>query len=225
MEKKAILKYVLIGSLVIGLLLSSYFSISYYYSSEALTRRIQGATLENAEGFWLSLNYATYALETLESEAKRANASISDEVRAVARENARTAIRHFGWHIGSARYFLYTFRVYLFPSYEDALLIVEHLLWDMSVTGRGGLRDALEHLMSRWSTDISMVANAFEEINLLASDKINEMGLELAESFAHTSRRDGVVYFFEVDHSRLENTILIANELGAIFDELVAEHA
>lgn len=223
----------LIGALVIGLLLSSYFSLHYYSSSQELTERIQGATSETAVGFHFSLLSATLALESLESEATRANASISYDVREVACENARTLVRHFRQHILSARHFLFTFRLYLLPSYGESLLIVEKLFWNMSASGLGGLSDTLDYLtdLSLWRTNVSMVANAFEELNLVASDKISEMGHELPEAFEGVKRFTGDMdrfigmESFRIDHSRLENVVLIANELRTILNEWVVKYS
>ena len=233
MDKRAILEYVLVGALVIGLLLSSYFSLHYYSSSQELTERIQGATAETAEGFHDSLGLATLALESLESEAKRANASTSYDVREVACENARTLVRHFRGHVLSARRFLFTFRLYLLPSYGESLQIVEKLLWNMSFGGLGGLSDTLDYLtdFSLWRTNVSMVANAFEELNLVASDKISELGNELPEAVEAVKRFTGDMKrfigmeSFRIDHPRLENVILVANELRTILNEWVVKYS
>ena len=226
------IRSVLMGAVLAILVISAALNIYYYRSSQETTERIQGATFETAWGFEHSLNYATWALESLESEAKRANASLSNDMRAVARENAHTLIRHFQWHIYSARRFLFAFRLYLLPSYGESLLIVESLLDYMSVGGLGGFSDTLDYLMSLWWTNVSMVANAFEEINLVASDKIREMGNELLEAFEGCIRRftgDMKRFIgmesFRIDHSRLENVVLVASELRTILNEWVAKYS
>lgn len=204
------LKYVSIGVLVVVLLVSSYFAVYYYNSSQALTRRIQGATLEAAREFHHSLLYATDVLESLEYETER--------------ENIRDLIDYFRLYIYSARGFLHTLRIYLLPSYEDSLLIVEDLLWNMSVTSLGGVSYTFEHLLDLWSTNASIVTTAFKELNQVASEKIDDMGFELAEAF-ESLRRNGVVQIFKIIPSRIENVVLIANDLEAILNEWVIKYS
>ena len=204
------LKYVSIGVLVVVLLVSSYFAVYYYNSSQALMRRIQGATLESAREFRFSLSHATVVLESLEHETER--------------ENIRDSIGYFRWYIYSARGLLHTLRIYLIPSYEDSLLIVEDLLWNMSVPSLGGVGYTFEYLLDLWSTNASTVTTAFKELNQVASEKIYEMGFELAEAF-ESRRRDGIVQTFKIIPSRIENVVLIANDLEAIFNEWVIKYS
>ena len=196
------LKYVLVGALIVVLLVSSYFGVYYYNSSKALAGRIQGATLEAARGFHFSLLHATTILE---SEADP--------------ENIRALICYLGDHIYSAIRFLRALRIYLLPSYEDSLLVIEDLLWSIIVSGLGGVSDTFRGL-----TNVSMVIDAFEELNLVASEQINEMGFELAEAF-ESLRRDHTVQTFKVDPSRIENAVLIANDLKTILNEWITKYS
>ena len=201
------LKYVLVGALVVVLIVSSYFGFYYYNSSKALTRRIQGATLEAARGFDHSLDYATEILEALASEANESR--VFD------------LIQYFRWYIYSAIRFLSAFRAYLLPSYEDSLQVVENLLWNMSAGGWGGVSDTLDHLLG---TNLSTMTAAFKELNQVASEKIREMGFELAEAF-ESLRRDHTVQTFKIDPTRLENVVLIANDLKTILNEWVTKYS
>jgi len=69
------LKHVSIGVLVVVLLVSSYFAVYYYNSSQALMRRIQGATLESAREFRFSLSHV---LLSWSPWSMRQNAKISE---------------------------------------------------------------------------------------------------------------------------------------------------
>jgi hypothetical protein len=231
LRKRDVLKYALVAALVAALLVSSYLVV-YYYGYYARTHeRIQAATAATASAFEDSLYYATLTLESLESEAKHANASLSYDIRAIAHENAHTLIRQFHWHIRSARRSLDAFRLYLLPSYGESLLTVRELLLNMSVGGLEGVSDTLDYLMSLWYTNVSMVVNAFEELNLVASDKIREMGFELQEAFYGIQRITGDntrfigMKSFTIDHSRLENVVLIANDLKTILNEWVTKYS
>ena len=202
MKKREILKYVLIVALIVALLSSTYLGVYYYNSSKALTGRIQGATLEAARGFHHSLSHATIILE---SEAEP--------------ENIWALIRYFKFHIHSAIGFLRALRMYLLPSYEDSLLIIEDLLWSITVGGAGGVSDTFSSI-----TNVSMVIDAFKELNLVASEKIDEMGHELAEAF-ESLRRDHTVQTFRIIPSRLENAVLIASDLKTILNEWIDKYS
>ena len=204
------MKYLLIGILVVVLLVSSYFAVYYCNSSQALMRRIQGATLESAKDFRFSLLYATDVLESLEYETER--------------ENIRDLIGYFRGYIYSARGFLHTLRTYLLPSYEDSLLIVEDLLWNMCVTSLGGVSNTFEHLLDLWSTNASLVTTAFKELNQVASEKIDDMGFELAEAF-ESLRRNGIVQTFKIIPSRMENVVAIANDLRTTLNEWATKYS
>ncbi len=202
MKKREILKYVLLGALVIVLLVSSYFAVYYYNSSQILTRRIQGATLEAARGFSRSLSYASTILE-FEPEP----------------ENVRDLIRYFEFQIDSARWFLRALRIYLLSSYEDSLLVIEDLLRSIIVGGAGGVSDTFDAL-----TNVSIVIDAFKELNLVASQKILEMGDEIGEAFL-SLRRDHTVQTFRIDPLRIENAVLISNDLETILNEWVTKYS
>jgi len=207
------LKYLLVGILVVVLLVSSYFAVYYYNSSQALMRRIQGATLESAREFRFSLSHATDVLESLEHETER--------------ENIQDLIDYFRWYIYSARGLLHTLRTYLLPSYEESLLIVEDLLWNMcapSLGGVGNTFETFEHLLDLWSTNASLVTTAFKELNQVASEKIYDMGFELAEAF-ESLRRNGIVQTFKIVPSRMENVVAIANDLRTILNEWATKYS
>lgn len=196
LKKSEMLKYALVGALIVLLLVSSYFGFYYHNLSESLTRRIQGATLEAARGFQFSLYFATNILEC-----------------EVEPENIQALIGYFNDHIHSATYFLQALRIYLLPSYEDSLLIIKDLLWNIHLPVEGGVYDTFSSI-----TNVSLKIEAFEELNLLASEQIDEMGFELAEAF-ESLRRNNIVQTFEIDPSRIENAVSIANDLETILSE------
>lgn len=199
MKKKFV---ALVGAVLAILIVLAAFNLYYYNPSKALTGRIQGATLEAARGFHFSLSHATAILG---SEAEP--------------ENIFDLILWFKDHIHSAVQFLRALRIYLLPSYEDSLLIIEDLLWSIIVAGLGGVSDTFHAI-----TNVSMVIDAFKELNVVASEKIYEMGHELAEAF-ESLRRDHIVQTFRVIPSRLENAVLIANDLETILDEWTIKYS
>jgi hypothetical protein len=201
LKKIEMLKYALVGALVVVLLASSYFGIYYYNSSKALTGRIQGATLEAAMGFHFSLYYATTILK---SEAEP--------------ENIDALIRYFSDHVHSAIYFLRALRMYLLSSYEDSLLIIEDLLL-RNIWAVGSVYDTFTSI-----TNVSLRIDAFKELNLVASEKIDEMGHELAEAF-ESLRSDHIVQTFEIDPSRIENAVIIANDLKTILNQWITRYS
>ena len=197
---------VLMGTVLAILIISAALNIYYYNSSQALTRRVQGTTLEAARGFSFSLLYAT---KILESQAEP--------------ENIFALIRHLKYHITSAICFLKALRIYLLPSYEDSLLIIEDLLRNISVGGEGGVSDTFDNLMSR-TGNVSLVIEAFKELSLVASEKIFEMGHEIVEAFVFF-RRDHTVQTFRIIPSRLENAVLIANDLETALNEWIIKYS
>ena len=194
---------VLIGVVLAVLMVSAVLNIYYYNSSQALTKRIQGATLEAARGFSFSLVYARIVLES-----------------GAEPENVDASVRDFMFYIDDAIWFLRALRMYLLPSYEDSLLIIEDLLWNVSGGGLGGVRDTFSYLL--WNA--SLKVTAFKELNLTASQKIYEMGHELREAF-DSHRRDHTVLTFRIIPSRLENAVAIASDLETIFNEWITKYS
>jgi hypothetical protein len=211
LERKEALKHAFIGVIVAGLLLSSYFAVHYYNSSQALMERIQGATLEYAPWLHYNLLYATDVLESLEFETER--------------ENIRDLISFFRQYIWSAMGYLRTLRIYLLPSHENSLLIIEDLLLNMCVSSLGGVSGTFDHLLDLpWMANASVVTTAFKELNQVASEKIDAMGFELVEAF-ESLRRDHTVQIFRIIPSRVENAVLIANDLKTILNEWVTKYS
>jgi hypothetical protein len=172
--------------------------------SQALTGKVQGATLETARGFHYSLSYAAIILQSEPTS-----------------ENVRSLIRYFKYHIQSAIEYTRALRIYLLPSsYGDSLLIIEDLLWNITVGGAGGVSDTFDRL--GWN--VSMVIDAFKELNLTASEKIFGMGHEVAEAFDGL-RRDHTIESFSIIPSRLENAVSIANDLKAVLNEWITKYS
>ncbi|UCF59524.1 MAG: hypothetical protein JSV15_03730 [Candidatus Bathyarchaeota archaeon] len=194
-------KIVLLGVVLTILIVSAALNIYYYNLSLALTKRVQGATLEAAGGFQFGL---VHAANILESDAKP--------------ENIRTLVSDFNFHIHSATMYLRALRMYLLPSYEESLLVIEDLLWNITVQGLGGVSDTFAGLSTEMRVD------AFKELNIVASEKIFDMGLEVAGAFT-SHRRNHVVQTFEIIPSRLENAVLIANDLESILNEWITKYS
>jgi len=194
-------KIVLLGVVLTILIVSAALNIYYYNLSLALTKRVQGATLEAAGGFQFGL---VHAANILKSDAKP--------------ENVRTLVSDFNFHIYSALMYLRALRMYLLPSYEESLLVIEDLLWNITVQGLGGVSDTFAGLSSEMRVD------AFKELNIVASEKIFDMGLEVAGAFI-SHRRNHVVQTFEIIPSRLENAVLIANDLESILNEWITKYS
>jgi len=195
---------VLHGAVLTIVIVLAALNIYYYNISQALTGKVQGATLETARGFFFSLSYATTILQ---SEPKP--------------ENVFSLIRYFKYHIQSAIEYIRALRMYLLPSsYGDSLLVIEDLLWNITLGGAGGVTDTFDRL--GWN--VSMVIDAFKELNFIASEKIFNMGHEVAEAFDGL-RRDHTVVSFSIISSRLENAGSIANNLKAVLNEWITKYS
>lgn len=196
LNRSRVLKYGLIGSLVVVLTVSSYFSVYYYGSYNAMARRLEGAALEGAKGFHLSLSYATAVLKSRPEP-----------------ENIDALIDHFNNHVHSAIRCLRALRAYLLPSYEDSFLALEDLLWSICAQGIGGVIDTFISIVN-----VSVRIDAFKELSLVASEKISEMGREVAEAF-ESLRSNHIVLAFSIEPSRIENAVSAANSLRTILGE------
>lgn len=201
LNRSRVLKYVLIGSLVVVLTVSSYFSVYYYSSYNVMARRLEGAALEGARGFRLSLSYAAAVLQSGPEP-----------------ESIDGLIDHFNNHIHSAIRCLRALRAYLLPSYEDSFLALEDLLWSICAQGLGGVYDTFIGIVN-----VSVRIDAFKELNVVASEKISEMGDEVVEAF-ESLRSNHIVVAFSIEPSRIENAVSAANSLRTILCEWSARY-
>lgn len=194
---------VLLCTVLITIIVLTAFNIYYYNLSQAHTGKVQGAILETARGFHFSLSYAS---DILRSEPTY--------------ENVRSLIGYFRRYIVSGIGYIRALRIYLLPSsYGDSLQIIEDLLWNITVSGAGGVCDTFDSI-----DNVSILIDAFKELNFTASQKIFDMGFEVAEAFEGI-RRNYTVISFNINHTRLENAISIANDLKSILNEWTIKYS
>jgi len=194
---------VLLGAVLTIVIVLAAFNIHYYILSQALTGKVQGATLETARGFHYSLSYAT---DILQSEPNP--------------ENVRSLIRYFRYYMQSSIEYIRALRIYLLPSsYGDSLQIIEDVLWNITVGGAGGVCDTFDSI-----ENVSILIEAFRELNFTASQKIYDMGFEVAEAF-EAVRRDHTVISFNINQTRFENAISIANDLKMVLNEWITKYS
>jgi DNA-binding transcriptional ArsR family regulator len=188
----------LLSAILVILIVSTSMNVYYYFSSQDLTKRIQGATSETAKEFLFSLGYATAVLEA-EANPQHINA----------------LIRYFNFHMQSAMDNIRTLRDYLLPSYENSLLPIQDLLLNISVGGTGGVCDTLYTLASE--TNVAVAVEAFKELNRVASEKLFAMGNEVANAF-------NTIEPF-ITPSRLDNAVRIANDLKDTLNEWIIKYS
>jgi len=199
------IKTVLLGLVIVILVISASLNFHYYNLSQTLTNSVEGATLEVSREFSFCMDYVTL---TLDSKAIP--------------ENIYNLIRNLQYHLQTAWGLLRTLRIYLIPAYENQLQIIEDLLINMTVQGYGGVCDVLWNLNSQGN--VTLLIQAFQELNATASQKINDVGFELSEAF-DSLRRDGTVVTFNIIPSRIENSVNAANELKGILNEWITKYS
>jgi parallel beta-helix repeat protein len=194
--KEKNVRMVLLGGLLITTIVLAMLSVNYYGLSQALTKNVQSAMASTAQGFDLCLVYATVILK---SEPNTGN--IFD------------LIDYFTYYMTSSTDYMRVLRSLLPSSYGESLVVVEDLLWNITVGGAGGVSDTFGIIASR--TNVSTVIAAFKELDFVASDKISQMGHEVAEAFSSLS----------IDSSRIENIVSIANGLKTTLDEWIVKYS
>lgn len=201
-RRKEISKVLLCAVLTIVIVLAA-FNIYYYNLSQALAGKVQGAILETARGFYFTLSFAS---DILRSEPTS--------------QNVRSLILYFRYCIQSGIEYIRALRIYLLPSsYEDSLQVVEDLLWNITVSGAGGVCDTFDSLQN-----VSILIDAFKELNFMASQKIFDMGFEVEEAFEGI-RHNHTVISFNINQTRLENAISIANNLKTVLNEWIIKYS
>jgi hypothetical protein len=115
-----------------------------------------------------------------------------------------------------------TLRIYLVPTYENQLQTIEDLLTNMTVGGYGGVSDTFSNLQGQGN--ITLLIQAFQELNATASQKINEVGLEIREAFVSV-RRNHVVETFTIDASKIEDAVSAADDLKDVLDEWITKYS
>lgn len=198
-------KTVLLGLVIAILIISASLNLYYYNLSQTLTNSVEGATLEVSREFSFSMNYATLILDSQATP-----------------ENIYNLITNLQYHLQTAWGLLRALRIYLIPAYETQLQVIEDLLINMTVSGYGGVHDTLWNLRSQGN--VTLLIQAFEELNTTASQKINYIGFELREAF-DSLRQDGTVVTFNIIPSRIENSVNAANELKGILNEWITKYS
>lgn len=196
---------IVLVTLVIVTVISAGLNIYYYNSTRTLTNSVEGTTLEVAREFFFSMNYATLILDSQ-----------------VTSDNVGDLVNALRYHLQTANGLLRALRIYLVPSYESQLHIIEDLLTNMTVSGYEGVGDTLYLL--QYQGNVAVLIQAFHELNTTASQKINAIGLELEEAFDFLKRND-TVETFNVIPSRIENAVNASNDLKGILDEWLAKYS
>lgn len=199
------IKTVLLGLVIVILVISASLNLYYYNLSQTLTNSVEGATLEVSREFSFSMNYVALILDSQATP-----------------ENIHNLITNLQYHLQTAWGLLRTLRIYLIPAYENQLQVIENLLMNMTVSGYGGACDVLWNLRSQGN--VTLLIQAFQELNVTASQKINDVGFELREAF-DSLRRDGTVVTFNIIPSRIENSVNAANELKGILNEWITKYS
>jgi len=199
------IKTVLLGLVIVILVISASLNLHYYNLSQTLTNSVEGSTLEVSREFSFCMDYVTLILDSKATP-----------------ENIYNLIRNLQYHLQTAWGLLRTLRIYLIPAYEKQLQIIEDLLINMTVQGYGGVSDVLWNLNSQGN--VTLLIQAFQELNATASQKINDVGFELSEAF-DSLRRDGTVVTFNIIPSRIENSVNAANELKGILNEWITKYS
>ncbi len=191
-------------TLVIVLAVSAGLNIHYHSSTQSLTNSVEGATVDVAREFSFSLSCARNIL----------NSSVTPD-------NVNDRINTFRYHLQTAWGLLHALRIYLLSSYESQLLIIGDLIANMT-SGSGGVGDTLYLLAYR--ANLTLLVQAFQELDATASRKISTISVELREAFEFQTR-DHTVETFSIIPSRIENAVNAANDLKGILNEWVAKYS
>jgi hypothetical protein len=196
---------IVLGVAIVILIISASLNVYYYNLSQTLLNDVEGATLEVSEEFYFAMNNIA---STLSSQATS--------------ENIPSLITALQYHMQTAWRLMRTLRIYLVPTYENQLQTIEDLLTNMTVGGYGGVSDTFSNLQGQGN--ITLLIQAFQELNATASQKINEVGLEIREAFVSV-RRNHVVETFTIDASKIEDAVSAADDLKDVLDEWITKYS
>ena len=219
MRKIEILKCVLILALIVALLSSTYLGIRTNDSLQASLEKNRRGSRDMALHFHISVARATditYLLLTYR-EGLRETELNEDNVEAI--------IGGFFYEMEYAYHgFLYGLRD-LNPElseYEKPLYFIDRFIgniirWQSFPTAGPTVRSVLYHLLAEAHpfADYSIPLTAFKELNQTSFHKIDELGREVAESFAWKG----------VNATRLDNAVNMVEELETVLVQWIDKYS
>ena len=207
MKKREILKYVLIVALVVALLSSTYLGIRTNDSFQASLKKNRSASGSMAIYFHHSVSRATDIKYLLRTYREGLGETEPNE------DNIEALIDGFFYEMEYSYWFLYGLRTlnpelseYEKPLYFiDRLILYRLLLWER--VGTRSIRPVLADLHG------SILPTAFKELNQTSFQKIDELGTEVAESFA------------PFNATRLDNTVNMVEELETVLGQWIDKYS
>jgi len=217
MKSKKVLKYVIVGALVVALLLSTYLGIRTNDSLQVCLEKNRYATSHMAMHFNHYVSRATsitYLLLTYR-EGLRETELNEDNVEAII-EGFFNEMEHayFGFLYGLRR---------LHPElseYEKPLYFIDRFIYYtiigwQSFTAGPTVRSVLTHLLAEACSfaNYSIPVTAFKELNQTSFNKIDELAFEVVESF-----------YAPFNATRLNNTVNMVEELQSILSQWIDKY-
>ncbi|RLI40160.1 hypothetical protein DRO69_13290 [Candidatus Bathyarchaeota archaeon] len=210
MKKREMLKYVVVGALVVALLSSIYLGIRTNNSLRACLEKNRKGSSSMALHFWLSLGRATDIGYLLMTYRKGLGETEPNE------DNIEALIDGFFYEMEYSYWFLYGLRN-LNPElseYEKPLYFIDRLIhnifwWQSSPTGGPTVRSVLDKL------NVTEKVTAFKELNQAPFQKIDDLGREVAESFTWKG----------VNATRLDNTVNMVEELENVLGQWIDKYS
>lgn len=201
LKKKEVLKCVLVAVLVAALLWSTYLNININNSLQASLENDRNALHSALFGFRVSVGEATHIdSEPNEDNIRTLVEDVFDEMfnswmllRVI--EDLNPELRGYEKPL----YFVDNFICYTFISGE-------------SFTGGPNVRSVMGHLLT--SSNCSIPVTAFKELNQISFKKIDELAIEVTESFSTP-----------FNATRLNNTINMVEELQGILNQWIAKYS
>lgn len=213
MKKKEMLKYVIVGALVVALLLSVYSGIRTNDSLQACLEKNRKGSASIAMSFHHCLGRATDIEYLLWTYRKGFSENEPNE------DNIEALIEGFFYEMRYSRWFLWGLKD-LNPElseYEKPLHFIDRLI-DHTIIGWAGqpsVQSVLAHFLSQAQTsgNYSIPVTAFKELNQTSFQKIDELGTEVYESF------------LPFNATRLDNTVNMVEELQTILGQWIDKYS
>lgn len=210
------LKYVLVGALIVALLLSTYLGICINNSLQACIERNSNGSSYMARSFRISIGKASdidYLLRTYREGYTETEPNV-DNIEAL-----------IGGFFNEMEY-SYIFLMGLsrlnpeLSGYEKPLYFLDELIYYTIIgreswTGGPTIHSILEHLLDQALIfhNHSVPLTAFQELNQTSFRRIDELGLEVGQSFA------------PFNATRLDNTINMVEELQNILVQWIDRYS
>ena len=210
------IRSVLMGAVLVILIISATFNIYYFNSLQASLKKNRGASNSLATYLQISVFRATDIAYLLSTYREGLGETEPNE------DNIEALIGGVFNEMEYAWFFLYGLRQ-LHPElseYEKPLYVIDKFIFHTFIvfeSSGGGptVRSVLAHLLSQAHTfgDYSIPVTAFIELNQTSFQKINEWSSEVAESF------------FQLNRTRLDNTVNMVEELRGILDQWIDKYS